>query len=83
MKYIDTDAVHMTILDDSVVLVEARHGVEISSVNARVANELIAREMPGNYGMIINRKEDYSIVPVDVYEVLNRMDRLKAIALVL
>ena len=33
--------------------------------------------------MIIDRKEDYSIIPVDVYEVINSMDRLKAIAIVL
>jgi Fe2+ or Zn2+ uptake regulation protein len=38
--------------------------------------------MPGNYGMIIDRKADYSIVPVDVYNVLNSLEQLKAIAIV-
>ncbi|NIQ11611.1 MAG: hypothetical protein GWO08_17490, partial [Gammaproteobacteria bacterium] len=32
---------------------------------------------------IIDRKEDYSIVPVDVYEVLNGFEKLKAIAIVI
>jgi len=64
-------------------LVEAKYGVEINGVNSKVANDLIASEISGNYGLIFNRKKDYSIVPVDVYEVLNSMDRLKAIAVVL
>ena len=38
--------------------------------------------MSGHYGMIIDRKSDYSIVPIDVYEVLNGLEKLKAIAVV-
>ena len=83
MRAIDTKAVDIAILDNDVVLVEAKYGVEINSVNSMIANDLIASEISGNYGLILNRKKDYSIVPVDVYEVLNSMERLKAIAVVL
>ena len=82
MKYIDTDFIHISILDERTVLVEAIDGVEINLDKAKYANKLIENEMPGNYGMIINRKADYSIVPVDVYNILNSLRKLKAIALV-
>ena len=38
--------------------------------------------MTGDYGMIIDRKADYSIVPVDVYHILNDIKNLKVIAIV-
>lgn len=82
MKYIDTDFVHISILDDKTVLVEAIDGVEIDDEKSRYANSLIEREMPGEYGMIIDRKSDYSIVPLDVYRNLNNIKNLKAIAIV-
>ncbi|MDH5444902.1 MAG: hypothetical protein OEY52_05050 [Gammaproteobacteria bacterium] len=82
MKYIPTDFMHISILDDRTVLVEAMPGVEIDGAKSRYANELIQKEMPGEYGMIIDRKSDYSIVPVAVYDILNSIDNLKAIAIV-
>lgn len=82
MKHIDTDYVHITILDNKSVLVEAMEGVEIDSEKAGIANKLISDEMKTDYGMIINRKADYSIVPHQVYAVLNSIDNLKAIAIV-
>jgi len=82
MKKIDTDFIHINILDDKTVLVEAMEGVDITYEKSTYANQLIADAMPGNYGMIIDRKADYSIVPVDVYNVLNSLNRLKAIAIV-
>lgn len=82
MKTIETDFIHISILDSNTVLVEAMEGVDINLEKSRYANQLIADEMPGNYGMIIDRKADYSIVPVDVYNVLNSLERLKAIAIV-
>lgn len=82
MKYIDTDFIHICILDDHTALVEAIDGVEIDDEKSKYANKLIENEMPDNYGMIIDRKADYSIVPIDVYRNLNKIDKLKAIAIV-
>ncbi len=82
MKTIETDFIHISFLDEEVVLVEAKHGVEIDAAKASYGNQLITDEMPGDYGMIIDRKEDYSIVPVEVYKILNSLPHLKAIAIV-
>jgi hypothetical protein len=82
MKYIATDFIHISILDAQSVLVEAMDTVEIDLEKSKYANELIENEMPGDYGMIIDRKADYSIVPVDVYDILNKIQKLKAIAIV-
>ncbi len=82
MKYIGTDFIHISILDTRSVLVEAMDAVEIDLEKAKYANQLIENEMPGDYGMIIDRKADYSIVPVDVYNILNNIEKLKAIAIV-
>jgi len=82
IKQLDTDFVHISILDAKTVLIKTMEGVEIDLKKSKYANELIASEMPGNYGMIIDREADYSIVPVDVYNVLNSSKKLKAIAVV-
>lgn len=83
MKYIETDFNHITVLDDAAVLIEAIEGVDIDFEKAKYANDLIENTMPDNYGLIIDRKADYSIVPVEVYKGLNNYKRLKAIAIVL
>lgn len=83
MRYIDTEFIHISILDDKTVMVEAIDGVEIDGDKSKYANGLIQDAMPGNYGMIIDRKADYSIVPLQVYENLNRIEKLKAIAIVI
>ena len=82
MKYIDTDYMHICILDNKTVLVEAIDGVEINDEISKNANKQIEDEMPDSYGMIIDRKSDYSIVPIDVYRNLNKIEKLKAIAIV-
>lgn len=82
MKHLHNDFMHISILDSMTVLVEAREAVEIDYEKAKHANELIEAEMSGDYGMIIDRKSAYSIVPIDVYKILNNLKHLKAIALV-
>lgn len=82
MKTIETDTMQATMLDDHIVVIRARAGVEIDAATARRDNARIADMMPGRYGMIVDRKADYSIVPVDVYEVLNGLERLQALAIV-
>lgn len=82
MHRLDTDFIHINILDNQTVLVEAVDGVEIDAAKSQYANQLIEKEMPGTYGMIIDRKADYSIVPIEVYNILNSLNKLKAIAIV-
>jgi hypothetical protein len=82
MKQIDTDYVHINFLDDKTVLVEVREGVEIDYDKASNVIRLINDKMKSDYGIISNRKADYSIVPHQVYDVLNSIENLKAIAIV-
>ena len=82
MKTIDLEYVTLTFIDDKTVLVEAKYGVEITGEDCPNTHEIIEKEMSADYGMIINRKEDYSIAPLQVYNVLNGFKRLKAIAIV-
>lgn len=82
MKVIETAAATATILSDSIVLVRAKSGVEINLKNASRGDKLIEEAMPGDYGQIIDRAEDYSVAPVEVFQILNRNPKLKAIAIV-
>jgi len=83
MKILETDSINITILDDKMVQIDVHvDGVEIDKEKCKLAHALVANEMPGDYGVIINRKADYSIMPLDVYEVHNAHEHLKAIALV-
>ena len=83
MKHLDTDFIHISILDSQTVLVEAMDGVEIDLEKSKYANDLIENEMSNDYRMIINRKADYSIIPIDVYKILNGQKKLNSIAIVL
>lgn len=82
MRCLDTKYVYNSILDDQTILVEAKDGVEIDDEISKYNSHLIESAMPGNYGMIIDRKSDYSIVPIAVYNNLNKLEKLKAIAIV-
>lgn len=83
MEYINTKDIYTTKLDDMTVLIEAKEGVEIDQETAASNMAAMVKVMPGNFGMIILRRSDYSIVPIDVYKSLNKIGNLKAIALVL
>lgn len=83
MEYIPTKNIYTSKLDDRTVLVEAREGVEIDHDTSAANMKAMVDAMPGDFGMIIVRRADYSIVPIEVYKNLNQVDKLKAIALVL
>lgn len=83
VKKIETVFLRVIILDPVTAMVEAMPGVEVDSNKARQALDLIENAVSGSYGLIVNRKSDYSIVPIDVFNVLNRRDRLIAITIVL
>ena len=83
MKILDNDFIVINKLDEQTVLVEAKYGVDINSEKSQLANKVIEDNMPSHYGMILNRKAEYSIVPIDAYKVLNKIDNLKAIAIVM
>lgn len=81
-RIIDTGIVTLTIISDEVVVVRARVGVSIDGDAADETHKIIAEAMAGDYAMIIDREADYSLLPVAVFNVLNRLPRLKVIAIV-
>lgn len=82
MKTIETPTSIIQILSDNIVLSRPKHGVEVDYEATRLGVGRISEAMPGEYGIIIERAEDYSIVPTQVYEVLNTNSKIKAIAIV-
>ncbi|WP_196141181.1 hypothetical protein [Aliikangiella sp. G2MR2-5] len=71
-----------TFLDDSTVVATAKEGVNIDAVKVQQAIDLIENELVGGYSLILERKYDYSIMPVEVYKYFASLKRLKAIAIV-
>lgn len=78
----ETSALRVQILNDHIVLVRAKHGVEVSPKTTSEVNVFIDDAMSGNYGIIIDRAEDHSFVPVDIFEFLNNIPTLHALAVV-
>jgi len=72
-----------TILNKRIVLVRMKDGTNVDGEIAREGNHAIARAMGGDYGMLIDRTQDYSIMPVEVFNILNNIPTLKAIAVVI
>lgn len=79
---IETPALNARILNDHIVLVRAKHGVEVNPKASREIDNFIIDAMSGNYGIIIDRAEDHSVVPIDMFKVLNKIPDLHAIAIV-
>lgn len=83
MKEFETENVLVKKLAENIVLVEAKYGVEINKEKSLRSNQMIVDEMGQDYGMIVDRKLDYSIDPVSIYQLLNSIEPLRAIAIVL
>jgi hypothetical protein len=81
-KTLKTDFGQFIFLDDQTVVAEAYDSVSIEGKKVQDAMDLIENELPGDYTLILDRKADYSIVPVEVYKFFARLERLKAIAIV-
>lgn len=81
MKQFETPTSIIDILSESTVLLRPKEGVEVDYEAARRGSELIVEAMPGDFGMIIERAKDYSFAPMEVFNVLNEIPSLKAIAI--
>lgn len=82
MKIVEIEFGKFTFLDEATIVAEAHKGVNIDGKKVRHAIELIENEVPGSYVLILDRKADYSIMPVEVYKYFASLQRLKAIAIV-
>lgn len=82
MKKLETRTSFIEILDHEIALSRPKQGVEVNYEAARQGVALISDAMPGDFGLIIERAEDYSIIPTQVFEVLNETPKIKVIAIV-
>lgn len=81
-KIINIDFGQFNFLDERTVVATAHEGENIDAKKVHDGIALIEQTLPGNYALILNRKNDYSIVPVEVYKYFASLERLKAIAIV-
>jgi len=81
-KVLKTDFAKFTFMDNHTVMAEANDGINIDANKVKVAIDLIEQELPGDYGLILNRNSDYSVTPIEVYQFFASIKRLKAIAIV-
>ena len=82
VKKLETDFGKFTFLDEYIVVAEAYSGVNIDASKVSRAIALIENEINGDYAMILDRKSDYSVVPIEVYNYFASVKRLKMIAIV-
>lgn len=78
-----TETVEGSIIDDFVVVLRAKSGVTIDIDEATAIIAAIEAKLTGDYGILVDRVNDYSVSPVGVYQFLNTRSRLRAMALVL
>lgn len=81
-KIIESDFGRFTFLDEHAVVATANSGVNIDAEKVQQAVDIIERELPGDYVIILDRKVDYSVMPLEVYKYFASVDRLKALAIV-
>lgn len=82
MKIKTTDFGEFIFLDDTTVVARANSEVTIDGAKVREAISMIEHELPAAYALILDRKHDYAVVPIEVYQYLSSLPRLKAIAIV-
>jgi len=71
-----------TVINERVVILRGKPGVEINRQTASSVLTGVEQLVPGEFGLIIDRKADYSVAPVETFDVLNNTPRLKAVAMV-
>lgn len=79
---VDTGFSRISFLDQNIAMIEIQDGIEVDAKMAKSVYEAIDASLDGDYSVIFNRNHSYSIIPKDVYQVMNNRDRLKAVAIV-
>lgn len=82
MKEIDAEYAKLSLYDDRIVLVETKPGVIVEGEMVRKALDLVEQHVAVDYGVVINRKNEYKLLRFEIYGEVNNRDRLKGIAIV-
>ncbi len=82
MESIDLGTAKITLIDECIVLFEANPNIVIDKRAATDFYDLINKRVRGKYSIIINRKNKYKMLRMEVFSVINIQDRLVGIAIV-
>ena len=82
METIDLPGATIAMIDDDILLFEAKANTVVDKVAARKFYDEIDRHLDGDYSLIINRRHKYQLLRFEVFNVINSQSRLKAIAIV-
>ncbi len=70
------------IYDNNIAVIEIIEEYTITKKDVQDVTDACDSIMVGNYGLISNRKHSYSTNPVDLYQSLSVVDRLRCLAIV-
>lgn len=82
MQTIEFPGASITVIDDDILLFEAKANTVVDKVAARHFYAEIEKHVDGDYSLIINRRHRYQLLRFEVFSVINSQSRLKAIAIV-
>lgn len=82
MKTLDFPGATISMIDDDILLFEAKENTVVDKISARKFYDEIEKSVDGDYSLIINRKNRYQLLRFEVFSVINSQERLKAIAIV-
>jgi hypothetical protein len=80
--YLETGFAIFYLIDEKVILVEVRNGVFVDRKIVKHHLNLLERLIGKNYGIVDNRKNDFSHDIVEIYEEFHSRVRLKKVAVV-
>jgi hypothetical protein len=82
VKTIELEKSKLIFVDDHVVITETKEGVTIDAPFVKQAYDIIEENLPGNYTLILDRKNKYRLMRFEVAKEDAQRDRLKGIATV-
>jgi hypothetical protein len=82
MTEIDADYARLRLHGERIVIVETKPGVLVEGSMVRKALDLIEAHIPTDYGVVIDRKNDYRLMRFEIYEEVNSREKLRGLAIV-
>ena len=82
MREIDAGYAKLFLYDEKIVVVETKPGVIVEGSMVKAALDLIEKQIAADYSVIINRKNEYKLMRLEIYNETNHRQRLIGIAIV-
>jgi len=82
MKTISLGNANISFIDENIVLFEAAAEAIIDKKAVQYFYNEIEQHVDGNYSLVINRKNKYQLLRIEVFNVINNQSRLMGLAIV-